>query len=46
LGWLLDPQGQRVEIYRQGQAKQVLTAPTQSGEAVLPGFVLDLQSIL
>jgi Uma2 family endonuclease len=47
LGWLLDPQGQRVEIYRQGQAKQVLAAPTQlSGEAVLPEFVLNLQGIL
>ncbi|MBF2045857.1 MAG: Uma2 family endonuclease [Leptolyngbya sp. IPPAS B-1204] len=47
LGWLLNPQGQQVEIYRPGQPKQVLTAPTQlSGEAMLPGFVLDLQGIL
>ncbi len=47
LGWLLNPQGQQVEIYQPGQPKQVLTAPTQlSGEAVLPGFVLDLQGIL
>ena len=47
LGWLLDPQSQQVEIYRQGQDKEVLSAPTSlSGEEVLPGFVLDLRGIL
>jgi Uma2 family endonuclease len=47
LGWLIDPKGQQVEIYRQGQAKEVLQAPTRlSGEDVLPGFVLDLSRIL
>jgi Uma2 family endonuclease len=47
LGWLLNPQEQQVEIYRQGQDKQVLSAPTSlSGEGVLPGFVLDLRGIL
>ena len=47
LGWLLDPKGQQVEIYRPGQPKQVLAAPTQiSGEDVLPGFTLDLPGIL
>jgi Uma2 family endonuclease len=47
LGWLLDPQNKRVEIYRQGQPKQVLQSPTTlSGEDVLPGFVLDLKGIL
>ena len=47
LGWLLDPKGQQVEIYRPGQPTQILIAPTQlSGEDVLPGFTLDLQGIL
>ena len=43
LGWLFNPQDQQVEIYRQGQAKEVQTLPTQlSGETVLPGFVLQV----
>ncbi len=47
LGFLLNPQGKQVEIYRQGCEKDVLNAPTQvSGEAVLPGFVLKLDQIL
>jgi Uma2 family endonuclease len=47
LGFLLNPQGKQVEIYRQGCEKDVLNAPTQlSGEAVLPGFVLSLDNIL
>jgi len=47
LGWLIDPQNQRVEIYRQGQDVEALTSPTSlSGEDVLPGFVLDLSQIL
>lgn len=47
LGWLIDPQNQRVEIYRQGQDNEVLHSPTSlSGEDVLPGFVLDLTQIL
>ncbi len=47
LGWLIDPQNQRVEIYRQGLQKVVLQSPsTLSGEDVLPGFVLDLKGIL
>ncbi len=42
LGWLFNPQDQQVEIYQQGQAKEVRTLPTQlSGEAILPGFVLN-----
>jgi Uma2 family endonuclease len=44
---LLNPQAQQVEIYRQGQDKEVLSAPTSlSGEEVLPGFLLDLGGIL
>jgi Uma2 family endonuclease len=47
LGWLIDPQNQQVEIYRQGQGVEVLRSPTSlSGENVLPGFVLELTQIL
>jgi Uma2 family endonuclease len=41
LGWLFNPQDQQVEIYRDGQSKEVQNLPTQlSGEQVLPGFTL------
>lgn len=43
LGWMLNPQDQQVEIYRQGQPKEVRQLPTElSGEDVLPGFVLSV----
>jgi len=46
LGWLIDPKTRRVEIYRVGQEVEVLQAPAiLSGEDVLPGFVLNLQTI-
>ncbi|NMG19377.1 Uma2 family endonuclease [Brasilonema bromeliae] len=46
LGWLMERMTRRVEIYRQGQPKEVLESPTSlSGEEVLPGFVLDLQIV-
>ncbi|WP_299485262.1 Uma2 family endonuclease [Acaryochloris sp. IP29b_bin.137] len=46
LGWLINPQKQQVEVYRQGQPTEVLLSPTQiSGEDVLPGFVLNLSGI-
>ncbi len=46
LGWLIDRKNKKVEIYRQGQEVEVLDNPsTLSGEAVLPGFVLDLTEI-
>jgi Uma2 family endonuclease len=46
LGWLINPQQQQVEVYRLGQAVEVLQSPnTLDGEAVLPGFILDLSSI-
>jgi Uma2 family endonuclease len=46
LGWLIDPQNQRVEIYRPGQEIQVLEHPAElSGEDVLPGFILNLRRI-
>lgn len=41
LGWLFNPQEQQVEIYRQGQPKEVRDLPTTLlGEGVLPGFEL------
>lgn len=46
LGWLIDRDNHRVEIYRTGQPVEVLTAPSQlSGENVLPGFVLSLETV-
>jgi Uma2 family endonuclease len=45
LGWLIDPQNRRVEIYRAG-GREVLENPRElSGEAILPGFILDLIKI-
>ena len=47
LGWLINPQDQQVEIYRNGQPIEILQAPQQLlGEAVLPGLVLELTRIL
>ncbi|MHC5538597.1 Uma2 family endonuclease [Singulisphaera rosea] len=47
LGWLIDPLKETVEVYRTNQPVEVLARPsTLSGEAVLPGFVLDLKGIL
>jgi Uma2 family endonuclease len=53
LGWLLDPETQRVEIYRSDSSAprvrtvEILENPTQlSGEDVLPGFSLNLMGIL
>ena len=47
LGWLIDPIEKKVEIYRQGQDKEILNNPSSlSGENILPGFSLDLSKIL
>ncbi len=46
LGWLIYPQNQRVEIYRQGQDVEILHPTSLSGEDVLPGFILNLAGIL
>lgn len=47
LGWLIDPQNRRVEIYRPSRDVEVLENPTTlSGEDILSGFVLNLQRIL
>ena len=46
LGWLINPDEQEVEIYRQSQPKEVLKNPSSlSGEAVLPEFTIDLTEI-
>ncbi|KDR58052.1 Uma2 family endonuclease [Limnospira platensis] len=46
LGWLIDPQNRRVEIYRPQQEIEVFEDPTElSGGDVLPGFVLRLNRI-
>lgn len=46
LGWLLNRKDQQVEIYRIDQAIETLQSPASlSGEAILPGFILDLSSI-
>ena len=46
LGWLINRKLRQVEIYRLGQEIEVLESPsTLSGETVLPGFVLNLESI-
>ena len=43
LGWLIEPKAKTVEIYRLGQAVEILNNPqTLSGEDVLPNFTLDL----
>ena len=47
LGWLINPQDKQVEIYRQGQNKDVLANPASlSGESILPGLTVDLTDIL
>ncbi len=46
LGWLIEPQQRRVEIYRLAKDVEVLENPAElSGEAVLPGFVLNLRRV-
>jgi Uma2 family endonuclease len=46
LGWLIDPETRKVAIYRLGQAVEILESPVSlSGEDVLPGFVLNLQTL-
>ncbi|MGF1672367.1 MAG: Uma2 family endonuclease [Rivularia sp. (in: cyanobacteria)] len=46
LGWLLDPQNRRVEIYQPGSQVKVLENPAQLfGEDILPSFVLNLRRV-
>jgi Uma2 family endonuclease len=47
LGWLIDPQNQRIEIYQPGRERDILNRPDYiSGQEVLPGFLLELEGIL
>lgn len=47
LGWLIDRQNQRVEIYRISQPIEIITSPSSlSGENILPNFTLALKEIL
>ena len=46
LGWLIDPQNRRVEIYRPGTEVELLENPHNlSGEDILPEFVLNLRRV-
>lgn len=46
LAWLIDPLQHQVHIYQQGKPIEILDEPDSvSNEAILPGFVLDLQPI-
>jgi Uma2 family endonuclease len=46
LGWLIDPPNRAVYVYRPSHPVERLEHPTTiSGEAVLPGFTLDLRTI-
>jgi Uma2 family endonuclease len=46
LGWLINPKGRTVEIYRLGQDVEILQSPNSlDGEDVLPGFTLNLSKI-
>ena len=46
LGWLINRKSRQVEIYRQNKEVEVLESPAAvSGEDVLPGFILNLESI-
>jgi Uma2 family endonuclease len=43
LGWLIDPDARTVEVYRSGQAPEILTNPVALvGEGPVQGLVLDL----
>jgi Uma2 family endonuclease len=46
LGWLINPDAERVEIYRQGQDKETIDNPINlSGEDILSGLTVDLTEI-
>ena len=43
LGWMIDSENRKVEIYRSRQVVETLLAPAELlGELVLPGFILNL----
>ena len=46
LGWLINPDGKEVEIYRYGKEKEIVTNPNSlSGEELLPELTVDLTEI-
>jgi len=46
LGWLINPDAKKVEIYRVGRDKEVINHPSSlSGEELLPGLIVDLADI-
>ena len=46
LGWLINPKGKSVEIYRAGQAVETVFFSTAlSGESLLPGLQISLKNI-
>ena len=46
LGWLINPDEQRVAIYRLAKEKEVLNNPSNlSGEDILPNLIVDLSDI-
>lgn len=46
LGWLIDPQNRKVEIYKQNQDVEIINSPqTLSGEKILPELILDFTEI-
>ena len=46
LGWLINPDEKQIEIYRQGQSKNILKNPqTLLGEDILPDLIVDLSEI-
>jgi len=46
LGWLINPKGKSVEIYRAGQAVETVSfSATLCGESILPGLQINLKNI-
>ena len=46
LGWLINPETKRVEVYQLGKSKEVLeNSDTISNDDVLPGLIIDLATI-
>ena len=47
LGWLINPDERKVEIYRQGRETEILDNPqTLRGEDIMSGLVVELEEIL
>ncbi len=46
LGWLVNPDDRKVEIYRQERDREILNSPsTLNGDDILPGLIVDLTEI-